>query len=150
MVAGLILLVDKQQATIVVLSEHIVSILMDDSKTVPIQHLQRTVEAPTSNTALEVNYNYEDGTPVTRIFSDKFTIGRHSECEIIFLDGKVSRRHVELHPARTRWVVRDLQSTNSTYLNGKIIKESPLPDKCVIQLGNEGPTLILQHVSNKQ
>lgn len=123
---------------------------MDDYKTIPVQHLQQPVEKSVCSASLEVNYNHEDGTPVTKIFSEKFTIGRHSECEIIFLDEKVSRHHVELHPARTRWVVRDLQSTNSTYLNGKIIMESPLPDKCVIQLGNEGPALVLQHVSKKQ
>lgn len=122
---------------------------MDDYKTVLMQHAHQPVEETVCDISLEVNYNQGDGSPVTKVFHEKFTIGRHSECEVIFLDGNVSRHHVELHPAQTHWIARDLKSTNRTYLNGEIIMESPLPDKCVLQLGNEGPTLMLQQVSNK-
>lgn len=123
---------------------------MDDEKTVLMRSIRKRVKKPICDISLEVSFNAEDGSAVTKSFVEKFTIGRHSECELTLLDGNVSRHHVELYPALTRWVARDLGSTNSTYLNGKIIKESPLPNRCVMQLGDEGPVITLQQISNKK
>lgn len=122
---------------------------MDDENTELMRNVRKRAKKPLCGISLEVGFNAEDGSAITKRFSEKFTIGRHSECELNLIDGNVSRHHTELYPARTRWVARDLNSTNSTYLNGKIIKESPLPNRCVMQLGDEGPVITLQQIRDK-
>ena len=44
-------------------------------------------------------------------------VGRESR-ELPLTDNTVSRRHCELHPVNGDWVVRDLGSSNGTYVNG--------------------------------
>jgi hypothetical protein len=46
-------------------------------------------------------------------------LGRGSACDIVFADAQVSRRHAELHLAGEQWTVRDLQSINGTFVNGR-------------------------------
>jgi putative nucleotidyltransferase with HDIG domain len=44
--------------------------------------------------------------------------GRLGSLEIVLDDSSVSRRHAELKSAGQGWIVRDLESTNGTYVNG--------------------------------
>jgi putative nucleotidyltransferase with HDIG domain len=44
--------------------------------------------------------------------------GRLASLEIVLDDSSVSRRHAELRTAEGGWIVRDLESTNGTYVNG--------------------------------
>jgi putative nucleotidyltransferase with HDIG domain len=44
--------------------------------------------------------------------------GRLSNLEIILEDSSVSRRHAEIHRSDSSWWLRDLDSTNGTYVNG--------------------------------
>src|SRR5262249_2118823 len=44
--------------------------------------------------------------------------GRLGTLEIVLDDGSVSRRHAEVRRTETGWWVRDLESTNGTYVNG--------------------------------
>ncbi|HEX4591862.1 MAG TPA: HD domain-containing phosphohydrolase, partial [Gemmataceae bacterium] len=64
--------------------------------------------------------------------------GRLNSLEIVLDDTSVSRRHAELrYHAPTGWVVRDLESTNGTYINAVRIGagEKPVKTKDVIQFG---------------
>ena len=45
-------------------------------------------------------------------------IGRMPSCEVILDDASVSRRHAEVFYSEAGWLVRDLGSTNGTFLNG--------------------------------
>jgi putative nucleotidyltransferase with HDIG domain len=47
--------------------------------------------------------------------------GRLATLEIVLDDNSVSRRHAELRAGETGWIVRDLESTNGTYVNGQRI-----------------------------
>jgi hypothetical protein len=45
-------------------------------------------------------------------------VGRHDGCDIVLRDPTVSRRHALLRFRDGGWVVRDLESTNGTTVNG--------------------------------
>lgn len=44
-------------------------------------------------------------------------IGRQEGCELVLKDSSISRRHAEISYANERYVLRDLGSTNGTYVN---------------------------------
>lgn len=52
-------------------------------------------------------------------------IGRSSE-SLALTDGTVSRRHAELTPDDGRWYLRDLDSSNGTFINGERISGDPV------------------------
>ena len=83
----------------------------------------------------------------TRIIRKDFaTIGRHDSADLRFdpeRDLDVSGRHAALFRAGTDWMVRDLGSSNGTWVNGTRIKGDRLlrPDD-VIRFGSGGPQLL--------
>jgi membrane-bound lytic murein transglycosylase D len=87
--------------------------------------------------ALQITH--PDGTQ--QRFTQRFTIGRHSECEISIPDGVVSRRHADVFPENDGWWVRDRQSANGVFLNGQRIERAELYGTGRIQFGEGGPTL---------
>ena len=62
-------------------------------------------------------------------------IGRSSSCQIVLGDDTVSRRHAELRFEDGRWLLRDLDSSNGTYVNGRWITEAEVRAGDVIHLG---------------
>ena len=63
--------------------------------------------------------------------------GRLGSLEIVLDDSSVSRRHAEVRFGDDGWFVRDLESTNGTYVNGVRIGagEQPLRPRDIIQFG---------------
>ena len=61
-------------------------------------------------------------------------IGRDSGAQICLRDDRVSRRHAEIVGAGRSWVLRDLESTNGTFLNGRQPLQD-LADGDVIDIG---------------
>src|SRR3954469_15716781 len=50
--------------------------------------------------------------------TDAVTVGRSRECDVVVVEETVSRFHAELrHDSGDNWIVRDLDSTNGTWLN---------------------------------
>ena len=62
-------------------------------------------------------------------------LGRQAECDVQLNSRKVSRRHCVIAQINDYLVVRDLDSTNGTRLNGQLADEAELKDGDVIQLG---------------
>jgi hypothetical protein len=62
-------------------------------------------------------------------------IGRSSACQIVLGDDTVSRRHAELRFEDGRWLLRDLGSSNGTYINGRLVTEAEVRRGDVIHLG---------------
>ena len=64
--------------------------------------------------------------------------GRLSTLEVVLDDASVSRRHAELRANGNGWRVRDLGSTNGTYLNGARLGPGELPLKVhdLVRFGN--------------
>ncbi len=65
-------------------------------------------------------------------------IGRSSTADITISDTGVSRKHLEVTQAGSRWIARDLGSTNGSYVDGQELRsaETELYDGAVITLGN--------------
>ena len=79
-------------------------------------------------------------------------LGRRQDCDLRIPTRDVSRRHCEITPGekRSEVIVRDLGSSNGTYLNGKRIAESTLkpgdrltvgPVTFIVQIDGEPATI---------
>lgn len=70
-------------------------------------------------------------------FVDACLIGRDPSADVVLAEPTASRRHTEIRPRRDGgFVVRDLDSHNGTYLNGKRVKEGPLKDGDTLTVGD--------------
>jgi len=63
-------------------------------------------------------------------------IGSHVDNDVVINDPTVSRKHASLEKSPNGCVIRDLDSTNGTYLNGMRIREAFLEHGAIIALGN--------------
>lgn len=67
--------------------------------------------------------------------AEPVVIGRLPECTVMLGDPNVSRRHAELRRRGNEVLVRDLQSTNGTRVNGVPVTEHVLADGDEITVG---------------
>lgn len=64
-------------------------------------------------------------------------LGRHAQCQILLPNRSVSRQHAVIFLAEAgQWMVKDLHSTNRTYLNGNAIDQASMKDGDRIQVGD--------------
>ena len=87
------------------------------------------------------------GHPAPREFAASARIGRDRACALQVDDDGVSRAHAEIFPLGGQWWVRDLGSSNGTYLDGQRIVEAALPNRGTLRLGADGPTLDFSHAA---
>ena len=67
---------------------------------------------------------------------DQLLLGRHGECDVILEHLSVSRRHARLSFRDGHWVLRDLDSTNGTRVNGKRVVRCRLEPGDRLSLGS--------------
>jgi pSer/pThr/pTyr-binding forkhead associated (FHA) protein len=94
--------------------------------------------------SLQVRYRDERGRERTAIFHRAVIIGRDNASDLQILEDSVSRRHVQLIPAQGAWLLRDLDSANGTFVDGRRVAEHRLTGTAQLQLGNQGPELTLE------
>ena len=63
------------------------------------------------------------------------TVGTASECDLVLTDDRVSSRHVSVTPSGAGFHVRDLGSTNGTWLEGARVTEADVPAGATLKLG---------------
>ena len=64
------------------------------------------------------------------------TVGRSQDCDVVVGEETVSRYHAELlHGDGDEWTIRDLDSTNGTWLNGLRVREARVCRGDVLRLG---------------
>jgi EAL domain-containing protein (putative c-di-GMP-specific phosphodiesterase class I) len=66
-----------------------------------------------------------------------FVIGRSPECNFVVSSPQVSKHHVEISRDGNEFQVRDLNSTNGTFVNGRPVSIAPLPNNTIIQVAHE-------------
>ncbi len=87
------------------------------------------------------------GTLVTRAYRVKpqrQSVGRSLDCDLQIVHETVSRQHAELFGKAGRIHVRDLDSRNGTFIDGKRISESPLPRGAVVRFGKVNVRVVTQ------
>jgi diguanylate cyclase (GGDEF)-like protein len=82
----------------------------------------REPRAPKANGCLIVIYGPEMGRRV-QVGTEPVIIGRGAQCEIQVDQESVSRNHCRIRFSGTEFLVRDLGSTNGTYVNDDIVDE---------------------------
>jgi EAL domain-containing protein (putative c-di-GMP-specific phosphodiesterase class I) len=80
----------------------------------------------------------EHGGPAKRVEITKspFLIGRSRSADLTIYSHKVSKDHASIAQDSDQYLIRDLNSTNGTFVNGKQIDESPLVDGDIIHLAH--------------
>ncbi|HLU99727.1 MAG TPA: SpoIIE family protein phosphatase [Acidobacteriota bacterium] len=72
----------------------------------------------------------------------QIVLGRRSDCEIVFRDPYVSRRHARIVPTETGYRLEDLNSTHGTYVGGKRVFIHELQSGDLIQIGTTQSQLL--------
>lgn len=67
--------------------------------------------------------------------AETLSIGRHPDSDIVLDDPGVSRHHARVEAHARSFFIRDLQSTNGTWLRGERIEERRLQDGDTIRIG---------------
>lgn len=74
---------------------------------------------------------------ITQGGKHQFTIGRDSSNDFVLTHPRVSRNHAEILKTGTQWLLRDLQSANGTFVDGKRITECSItPQNQIVLAGN--------------
>ena len=68
-------------------------------------------------------------------------VGRDPECDLVLVDPRVSRRHLEIAPAGASFRFRDLDSSNGTLVNGAVATQGELGLGDVVLLGDSELTV---------
>jgi hypothetical protein len=76
----------------------------------------------------------EDGSNLT-VRDHSITVGRGADNDLVIRDLRVSRHHLAVEPNSRGWMVRDLQTTNGTYLDGDPIQEIVVDAPVELSLG---------------
>ncbi len=69
------------------------------------------------------------------LVKSRTVIGRGSDADITIPDAGTSRKHVEILWDGERAMVRDMNSTNGTLLDGRKVVEAPLPPDSTVTIG---------------
>jgi hypothetical protein len=71
------------------------------------------------------------------------TIGRDSECDLIFDDTFISSEHANLAWNGKGWVIRDMGSTNGTRVNGEEVhRPTPIKSGDILEFGRVRAKLV--------
>src|SRR5262245_32139403 len=100
----------------------------------------RTKPLAATGTALPwlERYAPESSSPeIVEVSKVPFTIGRSEDCDYPISSSRVSRAHAEINKAAGAYLLRDLGSTNGTFVNGQKIEQVRL---------NEGDLLVIADV----
>lgn len=103
----------------------------------PRQDYDAYRQAPTTRAFKQnpdVLFNPETGA-VFELRGTRMVLGRDKNCDIAIRDSNVSRSHAELVLDGSTWMIRDLGSTNGTFVQGREISRASLRDGDMVTVG---------------
>jgi Protein of unknown function (DUF3662)/FHA domain len=112
-------------------------VTMAARKSVPLGAVSVKI-GETARSPREYRLRMIEGVPPDAVFAlaGKTRIGRSDESEIVLVDPSVSRAHAVLEIDRGKPLVRDLDSTNGTFVNGRRVASEALRDGDELLFGN--------------
>jgi membrane-bound lytic murein transglycosylase D len=84
------------------------------------------------------------------LFRFPFRIGRGDDCEVSIKNDFVSRIHAEVVFENDNWCIRDLNSSNGLYLDGRRVEQAAITRPLSIRLGVEGPEVFFEPQAQAQ
>ena len=84
-----------------------------------------------------------EGELCEREFQSEFIIGRDFQADVCMKDDRVSRRHLRVYPVNNVWHVKDLDSLNGSFVNGKSIDDIQVDPELDVTLDKHGPKIHL-------
>jgi hypothetical protein len=120
----------------VVFDESRARVAMSARETVPLGAIE--IETGARPRATKFRLLTVEGVPPGAVYAVEGTlrIGRSDDSDIVLNDPSVSRTHAAVEISGGRAVLRDLDSTNGTFLNGRRIRAETLRDGDEVKLGN--------------
>lgn len=76
-------------------------------------------------------------------FYSEFVVGRDFRADVRMNDDRVSRRHLRVYPVDNVWHVKDLDSLNGSYVDGRSIDVIKLDPEVDVSLDKNGPKIHL-------
>jgi len=77
-------------------------------------------------------------------FSRPFHIGREHDCDVRIEDAHVSRKHVIVSFGNGHWRLRDQQSGNGVFVDGRRVDTAAIDTSLTIRLGADGPLVVME------
>ena len=87
-----------------------------------------------SHLRIVVESGSDFGEEFTFVAGDEFIIGRGRYCNIVIDDKGASRKHTQIVCVERELILRDLDSSNGTFVNGERIIERKLIDQDVVEI----------------
>ena len=116
-------------------------------KQVEVQVTEGRLKAIPEDKELFVVISDSSGTEIKhQIKTSECILGRGEDSDIIINDPEVSRKHSAIDIYENKFVIRDLESTNGTYLNDTRIKEDLLKEGDRIRIGNTLITFVVKTI----
>jgi membrane-bound lytic murein transglycosylase D len=97
---------------------------------------------PRSLAIPRLNVRTEDGR--TFRFSRPFHIGRDHDCDVRIEDAHVSRKHVIVSFGNGHWRLRDQQSGNGLFIDGRRVDTASIDTSLTVRLGADGPRVVME------
>jgi len=117
---------------------------LDDETRIVGSGPQETGSAPPPKAVLVVVHSPDESSKGTRfaLGAEDATLGRDEGNTILIASDQASRRHARIFASGGAHVLVDLDSTNGTYLNSKLVKEQTLRHGDVVRIA----TTVLKYV----
>jgi pSer/pThr/pTyr-binding forkhead associated (FHA) protein len=73
---------------------------------------------------------------IIKLFSERNVIGTSAECTVVLNDSGISAKHASIRYEDEKYIIRDLDSKNGTYVNGEDVVKHELQENDVLLLGD--------------
>ncbi|MEK6677868.1 MAG: FHA domain-containing protein [Nitrospirota bacterium] len=116
-------------------------------KQAEVQVTEGRLKAIPEDKELYVVISDSSGTEIKhQIKTSECILGRGEGSDIVINDPETSRKHCAIDIYENKFVIRDLESTNGTYLNDTRIKEDLLKEGDRIRIGNTLLTFVVKPI----